>query len=451
MDLKPRHFNPAYLRSKTRPKYFSIWSMPLYFCGVALLFGVVSAFIDIEITSSARGRIVPQGKIHVLQAPFEGVITGLKAGDGQVVEAGAVLMQLDNSGATAELNKLKALAASCHARLVRTRYLIEHQGASSLPPDLFSGTADVEIARNEYALTEQSAAAYRAGVMGFETRQTQLKARIRASLAMQHSTRSMIQTLNEIIAADEKLKAIGFKAKTANFENELKLRDYQRTLSASAGELAVYQAELQTLDAERSKFIADWTYRLTSEQNQARTDCDSLQQNRTATEERLRQTVVRSPITGRLETLVNYGPGGSVLAGEPLFKVVPLGSRYVFEASIDNKDIGFLQKGQQAHIKVDAFPSVRYGTLLAHLEDLSADATSPIEVVRSKNQTLMKEPMPFIVRMLIEPKSGASKGLVLDLRSGMTGSADIVTGKRRLLSYLFDPLREVFSNSLSDR
>lgn len=110
------------------------------------------------------------------------------------------------------------------------------------------------------------------------------------------------------------------------------------------------------------------------------------------------------------------------------------------EASIENKDIGFVKAGQPVIVKVEAFPYTRYGYLAGTVETVSNDA------VHDRRRGLT-----FPVRVRLATNRIRANGTWVNLTPGMAVTAEIKTGKRSVASYFLDPVKNTVQESLRER
>lgn len=132
--------------------------------------------------------------------------------------------------------------------------------------------------------------------------------------------------------------------------------------------------------------------------------------------------------------------GGVVPAAQPLMQIVPEDKEQEIEAFLENKDVGFVQVGQQAEVKLDAFDYTKYGTLRAKVRQVSRDAI-PDE----------KRGLLYSVRVVLEDKSIVIDGQRVALSSGLASNVEIRTGSRRVIEYLLSPLVRHQKEALHER
>ncbi|CDG22957.1 putative Leukotoxin secretion protein D [Xenorhabdus poinarii G6] len=155
---------------------------------------------------------------------------------------------------------------------------------------------------------------------------------------------------------------------------------------------------------------------------------------------RTQTTILYSPVDGRVQQLAFHTINGVVPATQAMMVIVPDESPQEIEVRIANKDMGFIHEGQSVVIKVDSFPYTRYGYLTGQIKNVSYDS------VEDKEQGFI---FPAIVS-LDSNKIKIDEEFVT-LKAGMTVTAEIKTGKRRVIDYIISPLKTKMEESFWER
>jgi hemolysin D len=177
------------------------------------------------------------------------------------------------------------------------------------------------------------------------------------------------------------------------------------------------------------------------------------------TEERLRLAVLRAPIDGTVQQVAVHTIGGVVTPAEQLMAVVPDNDRLIVEANVENKDVGFIHVGQTARIKIDTFNFTRYGLIDGKVIGLTRDAVEANDSRQPQNAqndeaakpgAAPKEPS-YVARIAISRDWMQTEGGRVSLGSGMSVTAEIQTGQRRVIQYLLSPLARHIDDSGHER
>ena len=146
------------------------------------------------------------------------------------------------------------------------------------------------------------------------------------------------------------------------------------------------------------------------------------------------------PVSGKVQQLKVHTEGGVVTTAETLMVIVPEDDTLEVTALVQNKDIGFINVGQNAIIKVEAFPYTRYGYLVGKVKNINLDAIED-----------QKLGLVFNVIVSVEENDLSTGNKHIPLSSGMAVTAEIKTGMRSVISYLLSPLEESVTESLHER
>ena len=411
---------------------------------VALLLTVAlvwSYFGRIDIVAVANGKISTEGSTKIIQPAVSGVVTSINVHEGQRVKKGETLLVLDKT--TAEKDVATANQSLNAARVERD---ILRRLAVGGNTDEIINNADLpdetkamlrQFASSQTAL---SAARQQAANGTISNYQQQLQFNQQAK----HQLETNAQNLKNRKAEIEKRLPNANPVDKLRLQNELSNID-QRITSADSAVLGQNQQLLQSQSA------------LTQAQNQSQTqtaETNSAFNNQIITAEKriielennlvkakqiLAQTTITAPVDGTVLSLTVKTIGGVVNAGQQLVQIVPEKVPLYVDAVLDNQDVGFVNPGQRVVVKVATYPFQRYGYLEGTVENISPDA-----IQDDKKGLIYKAKIK-----LNDEKS--SKQNQLKLLPGMSVSAEITTGQRRIIEFFLDPLMTKADESLKVR
>jgi hemolysin D len=212
------------------------------------------------------------------------------------------------------------------------------------------------------------------------------------------------------------------------------------------------------LDEVRSQFVADQANKLADAERRR----EQLAQEFVKAASRAERTRLTAPIAGTVQQLSITTIGQVVAAGQPLATIVPVDAAVEVEVMVLNQDIGFVSAGQEAVVKVEAFPFTRYGTLKGTVKRVSTDAVAqgaagaandPVSALNSANGAQAAAPQTFVFPATIALETSAMQidGKRIPLSPGMAVTIEIKTGERRVIDYLLSPLREIASGTAHER
>lgn len=400
-----------------------------------------SYFGRIDIVAVANGKISTEGSTKIIQPAISGVVTNINVHEGQSVKKGETLLALDKT--TAEKDVATANQSLSAARVERD---ILRRLAVGGNTDEIINKADLpdetKAMLRQFASSQTALSAARQQAVNGTISNYQQQLQLNQQAKKQLETNA--QNLKNRKAEIEKQLPNANPVDKLRLQNELSNID-QRITSADSAVLGQNQQLLQSQSA------------LTQAQNQSQTqtaETNSAFNNQIITAEKriielennlvkakqiLAQTTITAPVDGTVLSLTVKTIGGVVNAGQQLAQIVPEKVPLYVDAALDNQDIGFVKPGQRAVVKVATYPFQRYGYLEGIVENISPDA-----IQDDKKGLIYKAKIK-----LNDEKS--SKQNQLKLLPGMSVSAEITTGQRRIIEFFLDPLMTKADESLKVR
>ncbi len=407
---------------------------------IALLWSLIG---QIDIVAVAPGRIVVSERTKLVQPLERSVVRRVLVKDGDHVEAGQVLVELDPTTASADRTSIDEQLKSAQSELLRTRTLLQAIHLPAQPPDLAGGlpagwsAADARAARAHLAdeWSDITAKLARASAE-IQRRQAEIVT-VREMVAKLETT---LPIARQREADFRQLAEQGFMSAHANQDRTRERIELERDLATQRARLAEAAAALKESENASVAFVAE-TRRGLSEREAAaglRQQQGLQEQAKAAQRERL--TTLRAPVAGTVQQLAAHTEGGVVTEAQPLMVIVPEGAQVMAEVTLENKDIGFVHEGLPAEIKFETFPFTRYGTVAAVVRTVTADAVND-----------EKRGAIFPVTLVLERSHIDVDGKAVKLGPGMNLTAEVKTGKRRIIEYLLSPVQRAANESLRER
>ncbi len=426
----------------------------LVFSFVVLI--AVSFILRIEIVAQGSGKIVPSQRIQVVQSEYPAQITAIHVGNGDTVSRGEVLIELDVTDSLSRLNATKIEKHHLGIERQRIDLLINevldkantignHQSIN-LGQDLARDFASPKHSSQSGFFSDQ-AQLLEAELREIYSRISELAIRMEANILSEAVTLADIDRVNASLEIQgERLSALQTLSSqgTASRSNYL---DVLEVFTSLEKQRTVYERELEqkriaqsALMAERTSYLAGLRRGYLQRIAQIEERLAEINELLIAYERRLSKLTLRAPVDGVVDQLAVHTIGGLADKGAPLLHIVPTGSNLEVEAVFANVDVGFLQAGQDANIRLDAFPSERFGFVPGSVTNVAADSVE-VETNFWGYMVRVQPDMPFLDAPLARH----------DLKPGMTARIDIVTGDRALISYFFAPIVKTIQASLGER
>ena len=232
----------------------------------------------------------------------------------------------------------------------------------------------------------------------------------------------------------------GFMSNHAGQDRTRERIEQERDLATQRARLQEAQATLQESAQARAAYLAETQRTLSERHAQATSKRQQLTQELSKTEQRSRLTQLTAPVAVTVQQLAVHTEGGVVTPAQVLMVIVPNDAQVSAEVVIDNKDIGFVKAGQVVAVKLETFPFTRYGTVDAEVKSVTADAV-----------TDEKRGAIFPALLALKQSAINVDGKRIKLSPGMNVTAEIKTGKRRVIEYLLSPVQRAVGESLKER
>ena len=402
---------------------------------IVLLLIVWAALAKVDEVTRGEGRVIPSRQLQVLQSFDGGVVSEILVKEGQVVEAGQLLLKIDETRATSGVRESAAQGFALRARQARLSALAD--GSAFQPPPVSGDAEEARILQGELALYEakRSELSTLLSINGQQLQQRQQE------LAEMRSRKSSAERSLELgqqeLAKTKPLLASGAVS-------EVDILRLERDLSRSRGESEQASAQIARVQASIGEAQRKIQETEIAFRNEARKELaevvgklNALNEGQVALTDKVEKSQVKSPVRGRVQRLLANTVGGVVQAGKDIVEIVPLDDQLVLEARMAPKDIAFIRPDQSATVKFTAYDFSIYGGLDAKVENISPDT-----VIDERGNAY------YLVRVRTTRSNFSEK---LPIIPGMTAEVDVLTGRKSVLTYLLKPVLKVKAYALSER
>lgn len=369
----------------------------LYLLMALLLFVAWASWFEIDQIVRTQGQIIPQEKTQIIQAADGGVIEELKVSEGDRVKHGQLLVVLESERAQASVDEIQNRIAG----LTITRLRAQAEASDQVPNFGNYVRSHPDLVAAQRALFEQN------------------------SIAQKKDKRALDEQL-------EYAEAEYILTKRLYDSGDVSRVELMRT------QRGMVDAR-QKRDSVEEKFKAEARKEVTKVEDEITSQRSKLQERQSVMD----HTEIRAPLDGVVKSLRINTVGGVLRAGDEIMQISPTEGGYIIEAKINPADIGQLHIGQPVSVKLDAFDYTIYGTHPGELTYLSADTL--VEQGPNGNTQVYYRAK---VLLKLKPDSRVSPK---DIKAGMTASADILTDKRSVLTYITKPITRAFSGALGQK
>jgi membrane fusion protein, adhesin transport system len=388
---------------------------------IVLFFWASIAPIDRVVRT--EGKIIPAGRSRQIQHLEGGIVAAISTYEGAAVKKDDLLLTIDDTAASANLSETKSKLTSQLIRARRLESEARNLAAISFPPDL----ADLDASEAERRLFLSRKDKFNEALKVHQEMIRQRTAELeeikkrRISLDDERTiAHKRLQMYEKMLAHNAASQMEVLEAQSRERRLETEINDAESSKPRVEAAIAGEKAQISTLGANfHSEVQNDLVITLA--------EIDRLKQIMTSEVDRKKRTEIRAPIDGIINRIAVNTTGSVVRPGEAILELTPNTNEVLIEAKALPRDRGELRPGVNAKVRVSAYDAAELGTLSGRVTEISADT--------------MQDPRGdayYRVKILVNsiPDSYAEKPML----PGMTVTADIVTGRRTLLNYLFSPL-----------
>jgi hemolysin D len=416
---------------------------------------------SVDIVATAPGKIIPSGRSKVIQ-PFEtGVVRAIHVHDDDTVKAGQVLIELDPTINAAERDRSKSDLVAARLDVARLRAALAG-GADPVadfhPPE--NSPPSLVAMQQQYLLSQTNE--HRSKIAALDRQLAQKE----AERATAQATIAKIQALIPLLQQQVDIRKALFEHETGSrvlyLQTLQQLVEQQQELDVQKSKFDETAAAVAAIKETRAQTEAEYRRTLYDDLAKDEPKAAGLAQDVIKAEERTELQVLKAPVDGTVQQLAVHTVGGVVTPAQPLLVLVPVDSHLEIEAMVSNRDIGFVEPGQQAEIKIATFNFTRYGLLHGKVLSVSHDAVGKDDLAdpakdkgqpdgHSTRSPSDDEGPVFAARVSLDRTAMQIEGKEVNLAPGMAVTAEIKTGERRIISYLLSPLRKYRQDSLRER
>jgi hemolysin D len=412
----------------------------LHLMAAALVTFVVWASLSqVEKIVIAKGRLVnPTGNI-VVQPLETSIISKIEVQAGQVVKKGQVLATLDPTFTQADEAQLRTRLQSLDTQTSGLRAELEGRGAGNAVRGA-AGSDDLLQSQ----LSNERQANFGAQVKKLDQNLARLKAGLETNRRDQQVLAQRVKSLGEVEAMQEKLMAEQYGAKLRLLEARDHRLEIERDLLLARNKEQELLSELAAAQAERSAFGNSWRQKMMEDLLAATRERDTVNEQLQKADKRHQLVQLTAPVDGVVLDISKLSQGSVVKEAEQMFTLVPLNAELEAEVQVDSLDIGYIKLNDTVHLKLDAFPYQQHGALDGKVRTISEDAFRREANAGQGLDAFYLSRVGF-GKAKLKKMNDQSR-----LLPGMTLSAEIVVGKRSVMSYLLWPLTKALDESIRE-
>lgn len=439
--IHPSNFSPGLLRIETTPPHPLPRTILVVAVFVFTSLLIWAGFSNLDIVAVAHGKLVPTTYVKIVQPAEAGLVQEILVHEGERVKAGQVLMRMDSTNVTADLDSTNFEYQFNKLSLRRIDAEINNtsiEKKSDEPLEIFNKVkAQYNANRNSLdgAILEEKSALERA------------KHEITIARATKSKLKKVLPHYRKQEAAYLKLIKKGLSGTLQASEKTKERIEVEEDLKGQDNIISREKAALNQAEHKIEQIHTEYIRRLHAERADVVGKISQLKNELSKQGHRSSLMQLKAPQDGFVNDLATHTVGTVTQPGTILMTLVPTSEPVRAEVWLSNKDVGFVQPGQKVKIKFISFQFQKYGMLDGVIKHVAADAAD-------KEQNFSRdEQNAFTYKTFVALKSQKLMvdGYSYDLIPGMQVTAEIKLGRRTILEYLLSPVRKAFHDAGRER
>ncbi|MBQ9536796.1 MAG: HlyD family type I secretion periplasmic adaptor subunit [Desulfovibrionaceae bacterium] len=412
-------------------------------CLVLLLIWAIIGKVDRVVVG--EGKIVTMAQPVILQAYSLSLVKEIRTRMGERVRKGDILVVLDPTFAQADLVRLQERVTS----LVRHEERLQFELNDLIYPPKRPAPLTASDAREERIqadIWKSRHQEYAAKLETYAEQRKKLLTEMESIGADSLRRTERLKIFQELEEMRHKLYVQGIEAKAGFLDVQKDRLSVEADLLRLQASLREKKHELEGVEASRSAYITGWRSSTAQELVKVRRDLDEAREQWNKALKMGELVDIRAPMDAVVLELAKRNEGSVVSEAEALVTLVPDDAELEAEVDIMPEDIGYIKVGMPAAIKLSTLPYQRHGQIDAVIKALSHDAfdkevpgSEPIRVFRAR-LSLPKDPLEHLRNL---PDG-------FTLLPGLSLSAEISAGDRRIIEYVLFPIEAGFDAGLRE-
>lgn len=433
-----RHYisdvNAANLQGASFHSHLILW-LVFTFVVISLIW---ANFATLDEVTRGSGKIIPSSHIQVVQNLEGGILSEILVKEGDLVEKGQPLLQLDEVRFASSFNEAQVKYYELLATTARLTAEANNQ-ALKIPQEVIDKAPS--LAEHARQLYNSRKSELEANNSVLEQQIVQKNQELVELKSKQEQIARSYQMLKQELDMSEPLVAQGALSEVELLRLKRSANDLNGELNSAKLSIPRIESYINEIKNKLHEQNIRFHTEALKELNEAKSQLDQTSESTQALKDRVNRTKIVSPVKGTIKQLKISTIGGVIQPGMDLLEIVPIDDQLLVEANIRPADIAFLHPGQDAMVKLTAYDFSIYGGLEAKLEHISADTI--VDETDDKSY--------YQIRLRTNKNHLEKNGEILNIIAGMNADVDILTGKKTVLDYLLKPILKAKERALRER
>ena len=404
----------------------------ILFAILAFIFILVAwaSIAELDNVTRGQGHIASSVQNQMVQAGEGGIILRRYVSENSAVVKGDILFEIDPVDSTSELNRLEEKRNALRIKEARLR--AEISGGEFKMNEALKALSPIVASTEESLFTARKIEL--AGALSvLDQQRNQRRQNLQGAQAARDSAERTMSLIQKEIRVLEPMVKQNIAPETRLLELQREMENARGQFDAGSVAIAQAQTGLKASEDELKNRESAYSLQAMDELSDVVAGISELDQSLPLLKERVSRTAIRAPMDGIVYRLNYRTPGGYVRTGDVVLELVPTGEDLIINAKVEPKDISSIKIDDAVRIQLSAYESSRYGSLDGKVTRISPDA-----IVDKDNGSSY-----YQIDVAIESDMRLLDGSIVTLMPGMTATVDVLTGKRTILAYLWQPIVKI--------
>jgi hemolysin D len=447
-------FLPAALEIMEKPPSPGLRWLLLSLCGLFTITLAWSFIGKVDVVATATGKVIPSGNVKIIQPIEIGYVRKIHVKNGQHVEAGQLLVELDPTLAGADAAQASQGLLTAEVIAARNSALLDHvQGRSGRFKAPVGTTADISATQDDFIRT--SIAEYEGERASLFQQRAERAAELKGSQAEISKLEQTLPLIEQQLEARKELTEKGYFSKIRLLEYEQQKVEHIQNIAVQEANALKARAAMANIDAQLMRLKGSFGKNAVIELSDAQEKTGLSREEVTKSARRMEFQQLRAPVSGTVQQLAISTVGGVVQPAQAIMIIVPDDAAVVVEANIMNKDIGFISEGQPVRVKLEAFNFTDYGIVPGVVESISRDAIDMnqpgSQLQRNDQGRALQQGLVYAARIRLNQRTIRVRGRDQVIGPGLAAQAEIKTGERRIIDFLLSPIAQTINEAGRER
>ena len=423
----------AVMLKNSRASRLIIWMIFVTFIWLI----VWAYFAEIDELTRGKGKVIPSKQVQVIQNLEGGIVSDILVDEGEIVEKGQVLLKIDDTSFSSSYAENNIRLLELKAQAVRLSAEASGKETHSMKAITDEMRPFMEHERSLYQLNKKQ----------LYEQLSILREQINQRKHELNEGKSKYKQLKVDYKLIQQEVDITKPLVSKGIVSQVEFLQLSRQASGIKGELDSVKLALpgtrSKIKEARNKMKEaelEFRHKAKEELNKVQAELARIEESSDALEDKVKRTLVRSPVKGIIQRLLVNTINGVIQPGMDIVEIIPFNDKLLIETKIKPSDIAYLYPGQPAKVKFTAYDFSIYGSLDGKVTWISADTITDEEGNAF-----------YLVRIKTEKNYLMFEGKKHDILVGMVANVDIITGKKSVLDFILKPILKVHQAALRER